>query len=71
MEKMKHIGAKSFRGDSKVVKSLEQGALEDVFPGAVLLLARAGEVLFFEAVGHASLIPEKSPMAKDTIFDLA
>lgn len=48
-------------------KGLEDG----VFPGAVLLVGRGGEMIHFEAVGHLSLIPEPAPMKKDTIFDLA
>ena len=55
----------------KIVKVLRNGLAEKVFPGAVALVAQGGNVVFFEHLGHRSLIPEPMPMAKDTIFDLA
>lgn len=42
-----------------------------VFPGAVLLVGRAGEVVYHKAFGSRSLEPEPSPMNKDTVFDVA
>ncbi|MGA3083227.1 MAG: serine hydrolase domain-containing protein [Thermodesulfobacteriota bacterium] len=44
---------------------------EGVFPGAVLLAARADEILLHKAYGYASVIPEKQPLKTETIFDLA
>ena len=42
-----------------------------VFPGAVILIARGGEVLYHEAFGSRSIVPERTPMAPDTVFDLS
>lgn len=42
----------------------------NVFPGAVLLIAREGEVLFHRAYGWADLFSRR-PMTVDTCFDLA
>jgi CubicO group peptidase (beta-lactamase class C family) len=50
---------------------LEKGVTDRVYPGAVLVVAKHGEIAFFEAVGHASLVPEPIPMKKETVFDLA
>lgn len=50
---------------------LERGVEEGVFPGAVLLVAVKGEILYFQKTGRLSLIPKRIPMNKDTIFDLA
>ncbi|MBN1849619.1 MAG: serine hydrolase [Deltaproteobacteria bacterium] len=50
---------------------LKKGVDDGVYPGAVLLVALSGEIVFFEAVGHASLVPTPSPMGKETVFDLA
>jgi len=50
---------------------LDRGVEEGVFPGAVLLVARKELVLFLKETGHRSLIPNRIPMKKDTIFDLA
>lgn len=41
------------------------------FPGAVLLVAHKGKVVFRKAYGESQLVPEKRPMAVDMIFDLA
>lgn len=42
-----------------------------LFPGVVLLVGRPGRVLYHEAFGDARIVPEKLPMQKDGIFDLA
>ncbi len=42
-----------------------------VFPGAVLLVDVAGEIVFFEAYGSAASVPVVEPMRADTVFDLA
>jgi len=55
----------------KIIEVLQRGIGDEVFPGAVALAARAGKIVFFEHVGHRSLIPEPMPMGKETIFDLA
>lgn len=41
------------------------------FPGAVLLVARRGKVVFRKAYGDSQRVPESRPMAADMIFDLA
>lgn len=41
------------------------------FPGAVLLVARKGKVVFRKAYGDSQRVPEARPMAADMIFDLA
>lgn len=54
---------------------LRKGVDEGVFPGAVLLVARSGQVIFREAVGFKSYQstknPDPSPMSVDTVFDIA
>ena len=42
-----------------------------VFPGAVVMLGRPGEVLCHAAFGYARVQPTHVPMQPDTIFDLA
>ncbi|MBW1769115.1 MAG: serine hydrolase [Deltaproteobacteria bacterium] len=58
------------KGD-KIKDLLERGINEGVYPGAVLLVAKDGHIVFFQEVGYLSLIPEYIPMEKDTVFDLA
>jgi CubicO group peptidase (beta-lactamase class C family) len=50
---------------------LEQGLLEGAFPGAVLLVAKEGEIVLHQEVGLCSVRPKQEPMTKETIFDLA
>ncbi len=53
--------------DVLVNEAVERGD----FPGAVLLVARRGKVVYRKAFGSSSLVPEKRPMRTDMIFDLA
>ena len=55
----------------KIAKLLERGLEEKVYPGAVLLVAQRGEIIFFHAVGNRAVTPQILPMERDTIFDLA
>jgi CubicO group peptidase (beta-lactamase class C family) len=50
---------------------LRRGLEQKVYPGAVLLVAQKGEIVFFHHVGNRTVIPKLLPMEKDTIFDLA
>ena len=42
-----------------------------VFPGAVLLVGRGGDILYQQAVGCRSMVPSVSPMHEDTVFDVS
>ncbi len=54
------------------IDRLLEGAVDDgVFPGAVLLVGRGGEVLVESAVGMLGLGPGDRPTSPDTIYDLA
>ena len=55
------------RVERVVEESIEAGET----PGAVVLVGRGSEVLYFEAFGHRALVPEAEPMTRDTVFDLA
>ena len=50
---------------------LSEGETAQVFPGAVALVALRGEKVLHEVVGHLSLLPNRTVMRKDTLFDLA
>jgi CubicO group peptidase (beta-lactamase class C family) len=56
---------------SRLRDRLREGVNQGVFPGAVLLAARGGGIVFFEAVGISSSGPHPALMEKRTIFDLA
>jgi CubicO group peptidase (beta-lactamase class C family) len=44
---------------------------EGVFPGAVVLVGKDDDVVYERAFGYRSLVPEKTPLHTNTIFDLA
>jgi CubicO group peptidase (beta-lactamase class C family) len=54
-----------------VENAFEEAVIQGVFPGAVLLVGRGDGVVYERAFGFRSLVPTMSPMATDTIFDLA
>ncbi len=41
------------------------------FPGAVLLVGQGGEIVFHEAFGCRSVVPDPTEMKKDMVFDVA
>jgi CubicO group peptidase (beta-lactamase class C family) len=55
----------------KIKELLERGLEEKVYPGAVLIVGRESEVVFFHSLGNRSILPAPLPMERDTIFDLA
>ena len=58
----------SFDGLAREIESaIEAGA----FPGAVVLVARGNAVLYHAAFGSRSVVPERTAMQRDTVFDLS
>ena len=55
----------------RVARELEGGARDGAFPGAVVLIARGGRVLYHAAFGARSVDPGGGTMQPDTIFDLS
>lgn len=55
----------------RIDSEMEQALSEKVFPGAALLVASKGEVLYRKFFGHATLIPKEEPVTEKTIFDVA
>jgi len=53
--------------DKIVEEEIEKGN----FPGAVVLVGRQNEILYWKAFGHQVIEPNVEPAGKDTIFDLA
>lgn len=49
---------------------MQKALTENVFPGAVLMVARRGVIEFFEAYGRANLFTQET-MTVETVFDLA
>lgn len=54
-----------------ISKFVEQAIHARQIPGAVILIANQGKVIYRRAFGHRALEPEKLPMTIDTLFDIA
>src|SRR3990172_5232730 len=54
-----------------VESAFQEAVAQGVFPGAVVLVSKDGDIVFEQAFGSRSLIPEKTPLRPNTIFDLA
>jgi CubicO group peptidase (beta-lactamase class C family) len=58
-------------GFSRVEQAMQEAVAGHVFPGAVLLVNKEGQVVYHRAFGSRSLEPEVTPLHEDTIFDLS
>jgi serine-type D-Ala-D-Ala carboxypeptidase len=65
------MNSQSNKFDHNITELLEKGLREEVYPGAVLLVAKKGRIFFLKEAGNLSIIPSILPMKRDTIFDLA
>jgi len=54
-----------------VAETIESAIGAGAFPGAVIVVAKEGEVVHHAAYGSRILEPVRGPMAPDTVFDLA
>ena len=55
----------------QISQRMNQAVEENVFPGAVVLVAYQGKTVFHEAFGSSRIIPQKVPMTRGTLFDIA
>ena len=55
----------------RIDRIVEQGLARKNMPGAVVLIARKGKVVFHKAYGSRQLKPAVEPMTADTVFDMA
>lgn len=51
--------------------AIEAALRDDRLPGCVVAIGRSGGLLFEKAYGARSLVPDRTPMSLDTVFDLA
>lgn len=56
---------------SRVDELVKEGLQASIFPGAVLLVRKAGKIIKHSAYGLAMEVPETKKMEENTIFDLA
>ena len=55
----------------KSSKRLPKPSSAESIPGATLIVRRETDIVFEGAFGHRSLVPERSPMHIETVFDLS
>lgn len=55
----------------QISQRMNEAVEENVFPGAVVLVAYQGKIVFHEAFGSSRVIPQKVPMTQGTLFDIA
>jgi len=58
-------------GFERVAAVIDEAVAAGAFPGAVLLVSQQGAVLHHDAFGSRSLEPQRTPMERDTVFDLS
>ena len=63
--------AQPFSGAAKIDSQIEEAIRAGLIPGAVVCIGHDGRVVYQKAYGSKSLVPSKSPMTEDTIFDAA
>ena len=63
--------AQPFEGARKIDFQIEEAIRAGLIPGAVVCIGHNGKVVYQKAYGSKSLVPSKSPMLEDTIFDAA
>jgi uncharacterized protein YbbC (DUF1343 family) len=54
-----------------IAPAVEAAIQAGKIPGAVVIIGQNGQVVYRKAFGSRSLVPERRPMAVDTIFDMA
>src|SRR5919198_1735102 len=54
-----------------VESGFQEAVAQGIFPGAVVLASKDEEIVYENAFGYRSLIPEKTPLQRSVIFDLA
>lgn len=50
---------------------VQEGLRREKMPGCVVMVGHQGSIVYHKAFGHRQLVPEKQPMHKDTVFDMA
>lgn len=50
---------------------VEEGIRRGDYPGAVVLIGRRNQIVYYQAFGQRAVKPKPAPMTRDTIFDLA
>ena len=58
-------------GWGEVEQAFAEAVERGVIPGATLIVRREADIAFEGAFGHRALVPERSPMKMETVFDLS
>jgi len=58
-------------GWGEVERAFAEAIEHGVIPGATLAVRRGGDIAYEQAFGFRSIVPERSPMRLETVFDLS
>ncbi|HTR63633.1 MAG TPA: serine hydrolase domain-containing protein, partial [Candidatus Binataceae bacterium] len=58
-------------GWPEVERALNEAVERGAIPGATVVVRVGGDIVFEGAFGHRSLVPTRTPMKIDTVFDLS
>ena len=56
---------------ARIDQVIEEEIAKGNFPGAVVLVGKQDDILYWEAFGHEVIEPDEETISKDTVFDLA
>ena len=59
------------KDEDRITDLLNEGVETNIYPGAVLLIALGGKILFLKAAGVLSTVPPQKVTRKNSIFDLS
>ena len=65
------LAGQPFSAGAKIDAQIEEAVRSGIIPGAVVCIGHNGQVVYQKAYGWKSLVPAKSAMSEDTIFDAA
>jgi uncharacterized protein YbbC (DUF1343 family)/CubicO group peptidase (beta-lactamase class C family) len=63
--------AQDFPGAPHIDREMNEAVASGLIPGGVVVVGTHEKILFQKAYGFRSLVPAKTPMTEDTIFDAA
>ena len=58
-------------GYEQIGRLIQRGISEGIFPGVVVCIAESSKIFYHEAFGDRMIQPERKPMYRETVFDLA
>jgi uncharacterized protein YbbC (DUF1343 family)/CubicO group peptidase (beta-lactamase class C family) len=65
------VRGQDFAGAASIDAQMQEAADTNLIPGGVVIVGHQGKIVFRKAYGSRSIVPVRTPMTEDTIFDAA